>query len=77
MPFPAEESSGPPTSSDAFADEPSDTSQAERAGLVLVRAAIEGLADLAAGQVLDERELDAALAPVKCRAAATGSTGRR
>lgn len=37
--------------------------EAEHAGLVLVQAALEGLEDLAAGHVLDETELDLALAP--------------
>jgi PHD/YefM family antitoxin component YafN of YafNO toxin-antitoxin module len=36
--------------------------EAEHAGLVLAQAALEGLEDLAAGRVLDEAELDAALA---------------
>lgn len=37
--------------------------EAEHAGLVLAHAAIEGLEDAAAGRVLDEAELDRALAP--------------
>ena len=36
--------------------------EAEHAGLVLVQAALEGLEDVAAGEVLDEAELDRALA---------------
>lgn len=36
--------------------------EAEHAGLVLVQGALEGLADLASGRLLDEGELDAALA---------------
>jgi PHD/YefM family antitoxin component YafN of YafNO toxin-antitoxin module len=36
--------------------------EAEHAGLVLVQAALEGLEDVAAGRVLDEAELDRALA---------------
>jgi hypothetical protein len=39
--------------------------EAEHAGLVLVQAALEGLEDLAAGRVLDEAELDLALAPAR------------
>lgn len=35
----------------------------EHAGLVLAQAALEGLADLEAGRVLDEAELDQALQP--------------
>lgn len=36
--------------------------ETEHAGLVLVQGALEGLEDLAAGRVLDEAELDRALA---------------
>lgn len=39
--------------------------EAEHAGLVLLQAAVEGLEDLAAGRVMDEAELDRALAPSK------------
>ena len=39
--------------------------EAEHAHLILGQAALEALEDLAAGRVLDEAELDAALAPVK------------
>jgi prevent-host-death family protein len=41
--------------------------EAEHAGLVLAQAAIEGLEDLAAGRVVDEAELEWALAPAKPR----------
>ena len=43
--------------------------EAEHAGLVLVQGALEGLEDLAAGRVLDEAEIDRALAnaPVRTR----------
>jgi len=41
--------------------------EAEHAGLVLVQAAMEGLEDLAAGCVLDEGELDRALAVAPAR----------
>lgn len=43
--------------------------ETEHAGLVLVQAALEGLEDLAAGRMLEEADLDRALAsaPVKSR----------
>ena len=41
--------------------------EAEHAGLVLVQGALEGLEDLAAGRVLDEAEIDRALATVPVR----------
>jgi len=43
--------------------------EAEHAGLVLVQAALEGLEDVTAGRLLDEAELDGALAgaPAKAR----------
>lgn len=41
--------------------------EAEHAGLVLVQGALEGLEDLAAGRVLDEGELDRALALAPAR----------
>jgi PHD/YefM family antitoxin component YafN of YafNO toxin-antitoxin module len=37
--------------------------EAEHAGLVLAQAALEGLEDLAAGRVVNEPDLDRALAP--------------
>ncbi|TWO71135.1 type II toxin-antitoxin system Phd/YefM family antitoxin [Caenimonas sedimenti] len=37
--------------------------EAEHAGLVLVQGALEGLEDIAAGRVLNEAELDRAVAP--------------
>ena len=41
--------------------------EAEHAGLVLVQGALEGLEDLAAGRVLDEAEIDRALATFPAR----------
>lgn len=41
--------------------------EAEHAGLVLAQAALEGLDDLAAGQVLDEAALDRALVGAMAR----------
>jgi len=41
--------------------------EAEHAGLVLVQGALEGLEDLTAGRVLDEAEIDRALATVPVR----------
>ena len=41
--------------------------EAEHAGLVLVQGALAGLEDLAAGHVLEEAELDRALAPAPAR----------
>jgi hypothetical protein len=43
------------------------TELAEHAGLVLVQGAIDGLEDVAVGRVLDEGELDKALADVPAR----------
>ncbi|MES2632533.1 MAG: type II toxin-antitoxin system Phd/YefM family antitoxin [Pseudomonadota bacterium] len=41
--------------------------EVEHAGLVLVQAALEGLEDMAADRILDEAELDQALAPSPVR----------
>ena len=41
--------------------------EAEHAGLVLVQGALEGLEDLAAGRVMDEAELDRAVASAPAR----------